>query len=84
MSPESGFYEWVVPNLSTRHARLALRDAALALTRASLLAGATDEDEAEDEDGERALPGLAISLSSEVSPVSGEFERTISNQRERA
>jgi hypothetical protein len=31
-------------------ARLALRDAALALTRASLLAGATDEDEAEDEE----------------------------------
>jgi len=35
---------------SRSDARLALRDAALALTRASLLAGANDEDEAEDEE----------------------------------
>jgi hypothetical protein len=41
---------------SRTDARLALRDAALALTRASLLAGANDEDEAEDEEATNGEP----------------------------
>ena len=41
---------------SRSDARLALRDAALALTRASLLAGANDEDEEEDEEATNGEP----------------------------
>ncbi len=41
---------------SRSDARLALRDAALALTRASLLAGAQDEDEAEDDEATNGEP----------------------------
>ena len=41
---------------SRSDARLALRDAALALTRASLLAGANEEDEAEDEEASNGEP----------------------------
>ncbi len=41
---------------SRSDARLALRDAALALTRASLLAGANDEDEEEDEEASNGEP----------------------------
>jgi hypothetical protein len=41
---------------SRSDARLALRDAALALTRASLLAGANDEDEAQDEETTNGEP----------------------------
>jgi len=41
---------------SRSDARLALRDAALALTRASLLAGANEEDETEDEEASNGEP----------------------------
>jgi hypothetical protein len=41
---------------SRSDARLALRDAALALTRASLLAGANEEDDAEDEETTNGEP----------------------------
>ncbi len=41
---------------SRSDARLALRDAALALTRASLLAGANEEDEAEDDEATNGEP----------------------------
>lgn len=57
LSPESGFYEWVVPNLSTRHARLALRVGVEGREEISL-----ESEPFEIEPGRSAAAGLTLRL----------------------
>jgi hypothetical protein len=57
LSPESGFYEWVVPNLSTRDARLALRVGVEGREEISL-----ESDSFEIEPGRSAAAGSTLRL----------------------